>query len=327
MKASAAAPLPSSPGARPPQAAPPRVSVLVPVYNCGPYLDEALWSVRNQTYEDFEVVVVNDGSTDDSLSVLQRHAAEDPRFVVLDRPNGGIVEALNAGLAACRGELIARMDGDDVTLPDRLALQVEAMDRDPTLAAIGGQTELMDAAGRVTGRIDYPLEHEEIDAFSVRKGSCAMLHPTTTFRAAALREIGGYRDAYRWAEDLDLYLRLAERYRLANLDRVLLRWRRHDGSVCTRLTAWQARSGEAAILAAARRRGGSAMFRRALSNHAYRASWLAGDEGRTWSAVQYALKSWVRRPLHPRGPRALGRAFLKPLMQLFPKELQRRAGS
>ena len=305
-------------GERPTEVEPRRVSVLIPVYNCGPYLDEALWSVRRQTYSDFEVVVVNDGSTDDSLAVLRRHADEDSRIVVLDRPNGGIVVALNAGLAACRGELIARMDGDDVTVPNRLALQVEAMDRDPSLAAVGGQAVLTDAAGRVTGRVDYPLDHGEIDAFSIERGSCGMLHPTTMFRTSVLREVGGYRDAYRYAEDLDLYLRLAERHRLANLAQVLLRWRRHDDSVCTRLTAWQARSGEAAIRDAARRRGGAAQFRRALSDHAYRASWLTGDEGKVLSAARYALKSWARRPLNPRGPRALVRALVRGMSSAAP---------
>ncbi|MEO1235937.1 MAG: glycosyltransferase family 2 protein, partial [Planctomycetota bacterium] len=122
----------------------PTISVLMPVYNCGVYLDAAVRSVRDQTWTDLELVAVNDGSTDGSLDVLQRHADEDERVVVIDQPNGGIVAALNAGLARCRGAFIARMDGDDVAYPHRLERQLAWMRAHPEAVAVGCQTRVID---------------------------------------------------------------------------------------------------------------------------------------------------------------------------------------
>ena len=157
----------------------PVVSVLVPVYNCMPFLDKAIWSVRQQTFSEFECILVNDGSKDSSLQVMRQHALEDLRIIVVDKPNGGIVSALNAGLAECRGEFIARMDGDDLCLPDRFERQVAYLQQHREMGVVGGWAEVIDENDKATegcqckdrdpaiscwcSVIRLPLDHSEIN--------------------------------------------------------------------------------------------------------------------------------------------------------------------
>src|ERR1051325_1151561 len=114
---------------------PPTVSVLLPVYNAERYLESALQSVLGQTFSDFEVIAVDDGSKDNSKKILERFAANDPRIRVISRPNTGIVGALNDGLAVARGEFIARMDADDVALPGRFQAQLDYLRGHPDCIA------------------------------------------------------------------------------------------------------------------------------------------------------------------------------------------------
>lgn len=208
----------------------PRVSVAVPVYNAERFLDEAMGSVLGQTFEDFEVVAVNDGSTDRSGSMLDAHAKRDPRVRVLHQANAGLVGALNASLDACRGELIARFDPDDVCEPERFKKQVRFLEAHPEVVAVGSWMQSIDPEGGALNRFDYPIEHEAIEADFLH-GRNAIGHPAAMIRAAALTKLEGYRyESY--TTDLDLFLRLAEVGRLANLPEPLLRYRQHPASIC-----------------------------------------------------------------------------------------------
>jgi glycosyltransferase involved in cell wall biosynthesis len=233
----------------------PRVSVLMPVYNAGPYLAEAVESILAQTFHDFEFIAVNDGSTDGSPGILQNYAARDRRMRLLDRPNTGIVGALNDGLAVARGEFIARMDGDDISLPDRFALQLAFLEAHPDHVAVGAQGVMIDSDGDAIAPLEAPLTHEAIDALNMAGQGSPIPHPVAMIRREPLERLGGYRREYQDAEDSDLFLRLAELGRLANLPDRLLKYRINPTSVSRIRPANQRKQAWEAVAAAHQRRG------------------------------------------------------------------------
>ncbi len=232
----------------------PKVSVLLPVYNGGRYLEAALDSLRRQTFEDFEVVAINDGSTDGSLALLERVARDEPRIRIFSRENRGLIATLNEGIERARGAYVARMDADDIALPDRFRRQVAFLDANPEVVALGTRVLLVDAEGWLMRPFAEKTEHAAIDAAHLEGHGGTIVHPAAMFRAAALRDIGGYDDRYPHAEDLDLFLRLAERGRLANLPDILFHYRQQPDSVGHRHRETQRASAHAAIHAAYERR-------------------------------------------------------------------------
>ena len=226
--------------ARVPGAPPPRVSFVIPVYNAVDYLEQAVDSARKQTFADVEVVCVDDGSTDGSDALLEFIAADDGRVRVVRQANSGVAAALNRGVAEARGELVARMDADDVTVPERIAKQVAFLDAHPEVACVGSRQRYIDPAGTVWGESEQPTDHDDIERLLLGGWGAAIQHPSATFRKAAFEAIGGYRKEYESVEDLDLFLRLATVGRLANLPDLLLDYRLHHGSATFRKHARQA---------------------------------------------------------------------------------------
>lgn len=208
----------------------PSLSVILPVHNCRRYLAAAIASIRAQTHSDFEFILVDDGSTDGSARVIDRAAATDPRVRVLRRPNTGIVGALNDGLAASQGDFIARMDGDDLAEPARFATQLAFLADCPDCVAVGSAVWFIDPDGAVIDRYAPPVDHAAIERELLRGNGGALIHPALMLRRSAIAAVGGYRREFDRAEDLDLFLRLACRGRLANLPAPLLRYRLHSGS-------------------------------------------------------------------------------------------------
>jgi glycosyltransferase involved in cell wall biosynthesis len=208
----------------------PLLSVILPAYNCRRYLGAAIASIAAQTHRDFEFLIVDDGSTDGSAAVIDHAAAADARIRVIRRANTGIVGALNDGLAAATGELIARMDGDDLAEPGRFAAQLAFFRAQPDCIAAGSAVWFIDPAGAVIDRYAPPLAHAAIEAELLRGNGGALIHPALLLRRDALVAVGGYRRQYDRAEDLDLFLRLARHGTLANLATPLLRYRVHAAS-------------------------------------------------------------------------------------------------
>jgi glycosyltransferase involved in cell wall biosynthesis len=211
------------------------VTVLLPVYQGRAHLAEAIDSILSQSFRDFELLVVDDGSSDGSAEVIA--ARRDPRIrCVRNERNLGLVASLNRGLELARGELVARMDADDVSLPQRLRRQVDFLDANPEIGACGAWT--VTAGRRAGAHVEYPTRPEELRCRLLFDP--AMAHPTLCLRRAWLeRHDLRYDAAYPHAEDYDLWRRAVAHFPLVNLGEVLLRYRVHDVSVSRRHRAEQ----------------------------------------------------------------------------------------
>ncbi|MCP3980400.1 MAG: glycosyltransferase [bacterium] len=207
----------------------PRISVIMPVFNARDHVSQALDSVLSQTCRDFEVVLIDDGSTDGGGEILRGYAERDERIRLFVQQNRGLIETLNRGFALARGEFLARMDADDVSLPERFARQLDYLTEHTDVAGLGCALQYMSDDGLLPRTLRHPTEPEEVRREMLQHS--ALAHPTVMLRAAAVSELGGYRAAFRHAEDYDLWLRLAERWDLANLPDVLLHYRLHAGQV------------------------------------------------------------------------------------------------
>lgn len=210
----------------------PIVSVLVPAYNAAATLPSTLESIRRQNEPRWECVIVDDGSVDATVELARRAAAADPRFRVVELSHGGIVGALQAGLDRCQGRYVARMDADDLMRRDRLRLQLEVLERQPALAAVGSHVRLFPRGRLADGMLAYERWLASIDSpESVQREAfveCPVAHPTLMLRTDVLRRFG-YRDR-GWPEDYDLVLRmLAARQSIGVVPRRLLSWRDAPG--------------------------------------------------------------------------------------------------
>lgn len=214
----------------------PLISVLLPVKNGAVYLAAALESIGVQSFRNFELLVIDDASTDSTAAIIQTAAQADPRIRPLRNSGNGLVAALNCGLQqiAPSSDFIARMDADDIAEPQRLELQLAAFADRPLLALVGTACRLIDDAGLDCGLRYYPEEPAAIRAALPR--SCCIAHPTVMLRRSALAALEPYRPCFLHAEDYDLWLRLTERYDCCNLPEPLLRYRLHDGQISTQYT-------------------------------------------------------------------------------------------
>ncbi len=210
----------------------------MPVYNGGSFLIDAVASIVEQSFSDWELICVNDGSTDDSPNVLDWFATKDNRIQIVHQSNAGIVAALNRGCTAARGKLICRMDCDDIALEDRLRTQYGFLVEHPDCVVVGSAILAIDTDSSPLGVQKLPSEHEQIRANLMHRNT-GHFHPTTMIRAAALKSVGGYRKQYQWIEDHDLWIRLSRQHRLANLDSVQLCYRQHASSVCWQQSSLQ----------------------------------------------------------------------------------------
>lgn len=211
----------------------PAISVLMAVYNTDRYVAQAVESILNQTFTDFELIAIDDGSTDRSLKVLQSYAAQDPRIRLLSRENRGIPQTRNELLSLARGEFLAVMDSDDIALPDRLQNQITFLRQHPEVLWLGGAFELIDAQGRWITPIPLPQDDRTIKD-RLRQGQTSFLHPTAMLRRSGVIQVGGYDESLPLAEDLDLWLKLAAIGAVANLPQTVVQYRLHGNSICDR---------------------------------------------------------------------------------------------
>lgn len=235
-----------------------RVDVIIPVYNGEKTIESAVASIQAQTVRDIRIVVVNDGSTDSTKPIIEAMAAADKRVTLLDMANGGIVDALNAGLAACAAGIIARHDADDLAHPERFERQLAYLHGHQDCVAVSGAFCQIDGGGRPLGPIQHLPSPDlaNLDWYPQREPY--LMHPFLMMRRAAIEAVGGYRHVFH-AEDTDLFWRLQETGRLANMPDLLGDYRIHTQSV-TGLSVVNGRisalNSQLAGLSAMRRRAG-----------------------------------------------------------------------
>ncbi len=259
----------------------PEVSVVMPVKNAAKTLPAALKSIRNQRFKEFELIAVDDGSEDESLSVLRAEAAKDPRVKVISIPSSGIVEALNTGLSEARGQLIARMDGDDICHPMRLTLQRDFMRQNPGISVVGSRVRLFPRDTLKDGMLHYEQWlNSVVTETEIRRDmfvESPLAHPSVMFRKDVVVGIGGYRDM-GWAEDYDLWLRMARAgLGMAKLPETLLYWREGCGRLSRGHGMYSAEN--------FRRLKAHFLFGWRLSGARKLQLWGAGRDGKTWAKL------------------------------------------
>jgi glycosyltransferase involved in cell wall biosynthesis len=272
----------------------PRVTVLTTVYNGARYLEETIASILGETFTDFEYVIIDDGSTDATPEILARAAARDPRIVLLrNETNRGIPASANRGLAVARGEYIARLDADDLSLPGRLAREVAALDADRNLALVSMNYESFTGDGVVLGRShrDHPPSVVEyLLHFSNSIGG----HSQVMFRRSAVMAAGGYDESCPAALDYELWSRIVREGRIVVLPELGMRYRVHDESVSAR-----ARDQQVAV--------GKRVMHRTLSAYL----------GRTLSERDVLALTHAWRPLAPAVDVKLANALLREAYAIF----------
>ncbi|MFH1111383.1 MAG: glycosyltransferase [Planctomycetota bacterium] len=230
------------------------VSVVMPVYNCERFVGEAVESILGQTYGDLELIAIDDGSTDGSAGILKRYAEVDRRVRFVRREHRGITATRNEAVGMTAGVYIAESDSDDVSLPERLARQAAYLDDHPGCALVGCRVLLVDPERAPLRMVNLETTHDEIveanlrlDGFYVPGGYM--------MRREAMLAIGRFRGQITLAEDRDMYLRLAEQGRLANIPEVLYEYRQHAENTCV-LRRRELNEQVAAVVGAARSRRG-----------------------------------------------------------------------
>jgi glycosyltransferase involved in cell wall biosynthesis len=208
----------------------PSITVLMAVYNGAEWLNEAIESVLRQTWRDFEFVIVNDGSQDASLNIIDAFAAKDDRVVILSKPNSGLADSLNMGLKIARGEWIARIDADDVCEATRLHEQITYAKGHRSAVLIGSDMVEIDSRGRQTRQINYPSEDRWLRRALIWHQRF-FAHSSAFVKREAIARVGGYRPRFKRSQDFDLWLRLSAVGQLHVVPRPLVRVRTHPAQV------------------------------------------------------------------------------------------------
>ncbi|AAK80133.1 glycosyltransferase involved in cell wall biosynthesis [Clostridium acetobutylicum] len=212
------------------------ISVIMPVYNCEKYLEESIESILKQTYRDFEFIIVNDGSNDKSIDIINKYANDDNRIVVVSRDNNmGMVYSLNEGIDRAKGSYVARMDADDIALPERFERQIEYLNKNKDVDILACKVE---AFGDVSREQKLEREHwynvdlnnsESIESLFLE--NCYIAHPSVMMKMSVLKALGGYNLNYKRTEDYNLWLRaIAKGYKIAMLEEKLMKIRLHNDS-------------------------------------------------------------------------------------------------
>lgn len=202
----------------------PLVSVVMPLYNAKQYLVPAIESILSQTLKNFELILINDASTDKTLRIINKFKKKDKRIrVINNRKNLRMAQSLNLGIEAAESDIIARMDQDDIAFPDRLIAQYTFLKKHPKVAVVGNDIILIDEDDEVIGKRTYPTTSKGLKKIMFRYSPFA--HPTVMFRKNALKKIGGYSNDKHPCEDIDLWFRLGKRYEFASIPQFLLKYR------------------------------------------------------------------------------------------------------
>ena len=204
----------------------PKISVIMSVYKGEKYLSEAIESILNQTITDFEFIIVNDGSTDNSLDIIQSY--DDERIKILNNEkNIGLTKSLNKALKQANGEYIARQDADDISLPNRFEEQIKYLEKHLEVALLGTIAYLIDKKGKIVGKRVVLAKPSLKDLFKDNQ----FIHGSVMFKKEVIEKLGGYNELIRYSQDYELWLRIAKHYDVRNLTQLLYKLRSHDANI------------------------------------------------------------------------------------------------
>jgi glycosyltransferase involved in cell wall biosynthesis len=296
----------------------PRISVIVPAYNAAVYLPHAIDSVLAQTYLSWEIVIVDDGSTDNTRAVVESYRPKlQDRLRYIRQPNRGVSAARNTGIRAARGEFIALLDADDVWLPRRLERGVKAMDADPDAGLVHARVARIDTRGSVTGQLKVePKYLSGRIARHIYTRHAHLICTTVMFRKSCLETTGWFDEAMQVTEDRDLWFRIALRYKVAYIDEVSAYYRLSPSSTTANLE--RLLKGQLYFVAKHHKSGAASRLEQlqALGN-IYRE---LGDSLFRGGAVTKAIGSYVRavgyNPLSVPNVYMLFRAIMDPLVRV-----------
>lgn len=291
----------------------PKVSVVMPVFNGERYVAAAIESILAQTEDDFEFIVFDDASDDHTVNIAKQYAARDRRIrIEAGRRNRGAATRLNQGIDLARAPVIAHMDADDISMPQRLETQLRRLSDRPDLVLLGSKVVVIDPDGDPLAVMGGALTHEEIDSGLMSRTGQLVYQPTIVYRKSAAKDVGGYNEDYSAAQDLDFFLKMAEAGRIENLPEPLLQYRRHFAAAGYARIAEQERAIDHALAAARRRRRlpppnedeaqAQSASRRTTASHAdtHRTwGWWALSGGWPKTARKHALKAFAQEPLSP----------------------------
>ena len=204
----------------------PSLSVVMPTYNAAEYIERSLESILRQSFKDYELIIIDDGSTDGTIELIEKQ--EDDRIYLIQREEeSGITSALNRGIDEARGQYVARHDADDWSSPDRFDKQITYLETHPNVALLGTGAYLVDEDGKQIAKRRVLSNPEVADLIDHNE----FIHGSVMMRREPLVDLGGYDERFLTAEDYDLWLRLADQYSVANIDEPLYHFRQHDESI------------------------------------------------------------------------------------------------
>jgi len=208
-----------------------QISVIMSVYNSARYLAEAIESILKQSFTDFEFLIVDDGSTDESGAIIKKYAKQDKRIKPIYRENKGLIYSLNQLVDLAQSPYLARMDSDDVSQPERFARQIAFLEANPDYGVLGTWSQDIDEQGAPCNIATdgHPTSHEECVARIAKQ--TPICHPSVMMRTDIIRNVGGYHAAFKHCEDYDLWLRLIDHTKMCSLPERLLHYRRSEGQI------------------------------------------------------------------------------------------------
>ena len=297
----------------------PRVSVVMACYNAERYIADAINSIRNQSFGDFEFIIVNDGSTDGTLRIIEKIAREDSRIrIIRSERNQGISATVNRGLREARAEWVALMDDDDISYPDRLEKQLDYLGREKNVVCVGAFPLMVDDRRNPITVLDiYQEHHEDIERQLLAGHGWAFLAPTALLRRDVALKVGGYREGLRTSRDLDLFLKIGEVGKLANVPEVLYEYRVHAKSVTHAKKMGQVEQHNLVLREAYKRRNLQGPVPQELAvtdqvrptDHHLKWGWWALGSGYPKTAQRQGLLALTQQPMRVEGWKLLACAF------------------
>lgn len=202
------------------------LSIVLCTYNDEKYIYEAIKSILDQSYSKFELIIVNDGSTDNTGQIIKRF--EDERIKIIEKNNTGLIDSLNLGISLCKNNWVARMDGDDISIKDRLEKQIKLISED--VSVIGGQCIIIDEKNSIIGKTWFKTDHASIIK-RIKYGLPVLAHPTTLINKRIFVEVGGYDKYFNVSEDLDLWIKMSQKGKIINVNDTILYLRKHSNNI------------------------------------------------------------------------------------------------